>query len=140
MEHIFADARIEKTAEANACQAAERVLRASVVQFHAVCGTVHAFTQRGKGKPLPAAGIKQVDRNILRKHNPALNVRKMLHFRRVIAHFDTVHQPADHGGIDGIVVLGKFFDQAFHGLHQFGIVRRHNLERPDGCDEFPCVF
>ena len=108
MERLAADSRMEIAAEADACQTRKRVLRASLVKLYAVCHAVRAFAQCGKGKPFPAAGVEQVRRGIFRKNDAPPDMREMLHFRGVIAHFDTVHQPADDRRADGAVFVGKF--------------------------------
>ena len=84
------------------------LVRAVFVQLHAVGVAVVAVGKLPKRLAAAAAGVEQIRRHALRKRDPAQDVRDILRVRRIVAHADMVHQPANDRRIDGIRLRKRF--------------------------------
>ena len=142
MKRFVADAAVKEAPHRHAVQPFLRFGGALFVDLHAIGHAVVSRGQRPQGEPFPAAGIKHIGGYPRRKRD---SPRDMLHVQRIggiVAHFDAVHQPADHGCAGGLR-LRQFGGKGRQDIRQLLIVRRHDrkggklgAQRRRDCREF----
>lgn len=99
MKSFAADAAMKKAAKAHAVKSCLRLLRAALVQFHAIGIAVIALSQLSKCLAAAAAGIQQVRGYTLRKSDPPQKNIDIIRVCWVIAQLNVVHQPTYHRSI-----------------------------------------
>ena len=128
VEGLGTDAAVEETAHAHAVQPCLGLLRAALVQFHAVGKAVVALGDLPQGLAAAAAGVEDIGSDALREPDAPQDMSDVLRIGGIVSHAHLVHQSADGLGVHGVRALGKFFGKAAQGLIDRLVGPGHEVE------------